>query len=155
MQNSRNSSVWKSLAAAFGDGLAFGVGMKLSQNAAKPLPPNSQPELPPAPLFDRKVLLAVVNAVEERLKEHAGQVEREIAAVRHDLDEALVGMRAELAARDGEIVQLRRQIGENGSASRDLLRTVGQACRDAADRVAPAEPAGEPASAVNIAAATD
>jgi len=35
MQNSRDLSLWRSLALAFGDGLAFGVGMKLSQNAVR------------------------------------------------------------------------------------------------------------------------
>jgi hypothetical protein len=115
--------------------------MKLSQSAARRSERNRRPELAPPP-FDRKVLAAVVNAVDERLKEHAGEVERSIAAIRHDMDEALAGMRAELAARNGEIVQLRRQIAESGSASRDLLTTVGQACRDAAGRVTPPEPAG-------------
>ena len=142
MQNSRDSSIWKSLAAALGDGLAFGVGMKLSQSAARRPETNPRPELAPPPPFDRKVLEAVVNAVDERLKEHAGEVERSIAAIRQDMDEELAGMRAELAARDGEIVELRRQIAESGSASRDLLTAVGQACLDAAARVTPPEPDG-------------
>src|ERR1039458_7515550 len=43
MQSSRDSSVWKSLAVAFGDGLAFGVGVKLSQGAAR------HPETKPRP----------------------------------------------------------------------------------------------------------
>src|ERR1035441_485085 len=129
MQNSRDSSIWKSLAAALGDGLAFGVGMKLSQRAARRLETNPRPELAPPP-FDRKVLEAVANAVDERLKEHSGEVERSIAAIRYDMDEGLAGMRAELAARNGEIVQLRRQIAESGSASRDLLTTLGQARLD-------------------------
>ena len=34
MDKSRDSSVLRSLAVAFGDGLAFGVGMKLTQTAA-------------------------------------------------------------------------------------------------------------------------
>jgi hypothetical protein len=35
MQNSRDSSVWRTLAVAFGDGLAFGVGVTLTRNAAR------------------------------------------------------------------------------------------------------------------------
>jgi hypothetical protein len=35
MQNSRESSVWRTLAVAFGDGLAFGVGVTLTRNAAR------------------------------------------------------------------------------------------------------------------------
>jgi len=31
MLNSRDSSIWRSLAVAFGDGVAFGVGVKLTQ----------------------------------------------------------------------------------------------------------------------------
>src|ERR1039458_6942379 len=100
MESSRDSSVWKSLAVAFGDGLAFGVGMKLSRSAASRPETDPQPELAPAagrrerieqriarieqtpaappqvPVapFDRKVLEAVVNAVDKRLKDHPGQV---------------------------------------------------------------------------------
>ena len=35
MQSSRDSSVWRTLAVAFGDGLAFGVGVHLTQSAAR------------------------------------------------------------------------------------------------------------------------
>ena len=35
MDTSRDSSVWRSLAVAFGDGLAFGVGMTLTQKAGR------------------------------------------------------------------------------------------------------------------------
>jgi hypothetical protein len=269
MQSSRDSSVWKSLAVAFGNGLAFGVGMKLTQGAARHPETAPQPELapvadrlgqieqriarieqmpaapPPVPAapFDRKVLESVVKAVDERIKEHAGQVERciaeletkvaleskslseqdeavisaveevqawcdtRIAAIRNDVDEEigalreqprglpadlgqiveervaaqlrllesqlredvrqLVGgalasgpaldgglaeMRAELVARNSEIVQLRRQIAESSSASRDLLMAIGQACRDAAERVTPPAlhaPADEPECTVS------
>ena len=60
MQTSRDSSVWKSLAAAFGDGLAFGVGMKLSQNAARLRRPIHGANSPLRRPCDRKVLEAVV-----------------------------------------------------------------------------------------------
>ncbi|SPE35256.1 conserved hypothetical protein [Candidatus Sulfopaludibacter sp. SbA3] len=107
MQSSRDSSVWKSLAVAFGDGLAFGVGMKLTQPAGRASVAAPQTDLTPlahrleqmesriaeienlprtlAPAeraapqpFDQKVLEAVVNALDARLHEHAGQVERQI-----------------------------------------------------------------------------
>jgi hypothetical protein len=35
MPSSRDSSVWRTLAAAFGDGLAFGVGVALTRNASQ------------------------------------------------------------------------------------------------------------------------
>lgn len=101
MQNSGDSSIWRSLAVAFGDGVAFGVGMKLTQSAVRQ--PAAKAELgsgrlserveqleeqirqlqrPPAVAsgtLDQKVLEAVVNALEARLQEHAGQVERRLA----------------------------------------------------------------------------
>jgi hypothetical protein len=106
MQSSRDSSIWRSLAVAFGDGLAFGVGVKLAQGPQRPAagappaevlpfaerleqieqrlsgiehaPAPTAPAAPaPAP-FDQKVLEAVVNALDARLKEQAGQVERRL-----------------------------------------------------------------------------
>jgi hypothetical protein len=105
MQNTRDSSVWRSLAVAFGDGVAFGVGMKLTQSAARQPasadlaePPPAGDRLqelerrlmrleqapaalsPPGPSgsFDRKVMEAVVNALDARLNELSGQVERRL-----------------------------------------------------------------------------
>jgi hypothetical protein len=101
MQHGRDSSVWRSLATAFGDGLAFGVGMKLTQNVVRRAEaPASVPTPVAAPAaasridemeqrmarieqsspagFNRKVMEAVVTALDARLKEHAGQVERRL-----------------------------------------------------------------------------
>ena len=109
MQPTRDSSVWRSLAVAFGDGVAFGVGMKLIQPPTRPAAPapasldvdavagrveflerrlaeiERTPAQPaaigapaPAGTFDQKVLEAVVNALDARLHEHAGQVERRL-----------------------------------------------------------------------------
>jgi hypothetical protein len=47
MESSRDSSVWRSLAVAFGDGLAFGVGMKLTQQAGRPSVAAPQTDLAP------------------------------------------------------------------------------------------------------------
>lgn len=104
MQPTRDSSVWRSLAVAFGDGLAFGVGMKLTQTPARASAPAPAPSMPserleqlerrlaqieqappPAPssahspAFDQKVLEAVVNALDARLHEHAAQVESRLS----------------------------------------------------------------------------
>jgi hypothetical protein len=105
MQSSRDSSLWRSLAVAFGDGLAFGVGMKLTQ---RPTAPAASPaavldpihrrldqmakrlfELERAPAahaiasgaapFDQKVLEAAVGVLDARLQEQAGHVESRIA----------------------------------------------------------------------------
>jgi hypothetical protein len=108
MPSSRDSSVLRSLAVAFGDGLAFGAGMKLSQRAATStkLSASKPPDLgllldriaelekrvdesgPAAAArsitaggspFDQKVLEAVVAALDARLNEQAGRTESRIA----------------------------------------------------------------------------
>jgi hypothetical protein len=105
MQNNRDSSVLRSLAVAFGDGLAFGVGMKLTQGGGRGGKPGIAPAAdltpllerlytiegrvgkveraaiapssaaPPAP-FDQKVLEAIVTALDARLLKQAEQVEK-------------------------------------------------------------------------------
>jgi hypothetical protein len=108
MPSSRDSSVLRSLAVAFGDGLAFGAGVKLSQRAASfPGSASAQPvDLAPlleriaevekrvaesgrasaarsvsagAAPFDQKVLEAVVAALDARLNEQAGHTESRVA----------------------------------------------------------------------------
>lgn len=115
MQNSRDSSLWRSLAVAFGDGLAFGVGMKLTQNASKPPAPRWDAGIEDRPArleeleqrlrriegapaltssgFDPGVLDAVVNALDARLAEHAGTVERRITEVEARLAVELQALR--------------------------------------------------------------
>jgi uncharacterized coiled-coil protein SlyX len=157
MQSSRDSSVWKSLAVAFGNGLAFGVGVKLSQGAARHPETKPRPELapgadrlrqieqriahieqtlaapPPAAPFDRKVLESVVNAVDERLKEHAGQVERRIAELEtkfaleskslSEQDEAVVSAVEEVQAWcDTRIAAIRNDVDEELGALREQPR---------------------------------
>lgn len=108
MPSSRDSSVLRSLAVAFGDGLAFGAGMKLSQRAASSPGPAPAQAVDLAPLlepiaeienrvaesgrpsaarsvaagagpFDQKVLEAVVAALDARLNEQAGHTESRVA----------------------------------------------------------------------------
>jgi hypothetical protein len=100
MRDSGDSSVLKSLAVAFGDGLAFGVGMKLTQNAKRQsfAPAVAAPSEAGAILdrldqieqrmrliestpagFDQKTLDALTGALEARLNEHTSQVERRLA----------------------------------------------------------------------------
>jgi hypothetical protein len=59
MQNGREDSVWRALAVAFGDGLAFGVGMNLTKSAVRLAAERTRPEL--QPLADR------VAAIEQRI----------------------------------------------------------------------------------------
>jgi len=168
MESSSDSSVWRSLAVAFGDGLAFGVGMKLSQNAARkserraanvldPLASRMEsveqrlermeraPALPAAAshatpsaaragngagAFDQKVLDAVVNALDARLKEHAGQVERRLT----DLEAKIAIELQSLHQQDGSISavietrldEVRQQFGERVSETHERLeRDIG------------------------------
>jgi len=100
MNKSRDSSVWRSLAVAFGDGLAFGVGVKLTENVpgklGRPLPSEissrvaeierriarieSAPEAASANL-DQGILDALVAALEARLEENAAELDRRLAAL--------------------------------------------------------------------------
>jgi hypothetical protein len=144
MASSRDSSVWKSLAVAFGDGLVFAAGMKLAQRSARPAP--AAAPLPAPAAFDRKVLEAVVQAVDERLREHAEQVERRIAELEarmNQRDEAVASALEELRTLcRTRIAELREELTGPGEASRELLLAIGRTCIDAAGRVTPA--AAEP-----------
>ena len=142
MRDNGDSSVWKSLAVAFGDGLAFGVGMKLTQNAQR------QGSLPPAAAdagmvldrleqieqrmrriesapagFDQGVIEAVTNALDARLNEHVSQVERRLAGMEARIlmetksleqqDRSLgARMEQDLAALKGQVVALNREFAE-------------------------------------------
>jgi len=88
MDNSRDSSIWRSLAVAFGDGLAFGVGMALSQKAGRREAP-LQTETPPS--GDR------LEALDHRL----AQLENTPARIDPKALETIVGaIESELRARD-------------------------------------------------------
>jgi hypothetical protein len=97
MQSSRDSSLLRSLAVAFGDGLAFVAGMKLTEAAGRQLSA-SRPSAPPrsgvrsieqiepshvagSDPVDQKVLETIVKAIEERLAVHSGQVEHRMAGL--------------------------------------------------------------------------
>ncbi|HEY2014401.1 MAG TPA: hypothetical protein VGH38_12915, partial [Bryobacteraceae bacterium] len=151
MQSSSESSIWRSLAVAFGDGLAFGVGVKLSQNAARQKSALPHPETEgladrlsqveetvqriartpvvvagaadPKSGMDQKVLEVIVAALEARLKEQAGLVDRRLA----DLDAKITlelksldeqdRLTAQQAAQDlnslkEQMVSLNREFGE-------------------------------------------
>ena len=112
MENSRDSSLWRSLAVAFGDGLAFGVGMKLTQTGAGK--PATAPESAPAdrvsrleqrlarlerapgstsPALDHGVLDALVAALEARLQESGAKVDRRLAELEIRLAGELTALR--------------------------------------------------------------
>jgi len=131
------------LAVAFGDGLAFGVGVKLTQAAGRQLSAPrprasgaaSPPRTGPTPLtggieqieqnperiervertlatdtgaVDQKVLEAIIHALEARLAEHSGQVERR-----------LTGLEARLA------IELRSLDQQDHSIARHVSEEIG------------------------------
>jgi len=100
MEKSRDSSVWRNLAVAFGDGLAFGVGIKLTQNppgkTGTPAPPEVNGRLArleqridriehaPAAAggaanLDQEVLDALTRALEARLQENEALLDRRLS----------------------------------------------------------------------------
>jgi len=161
MQSSRDSSLWRSLAVAFGDGLAFGVGVKLTQAAGRQLsapaaPAAAPPRADAGPLADRidqieqnlkriervdrvavagsgaavdqKVLEAIINALEARLAEYAGQVERRLA----DLDAKLA---IELRSLDQQDHTMARQIAEDIAALQQQMLGVHREFGEAVARI--------------------
>ena len=127
MQNSRDSSVWRTLAVAFGDGLAFGVGVTLTRSAARlaatksgtlALPPTSTP-------LNHRAADAVLTAIDGQFAEIGGRIDRRLAElegqIRTELDE--------LDAQDHELAEgvetridgLRGEIAEAVAAQRQSI----------------------------------
>ena len=153
MENDHDSSIWRSLAVAFGDGLAFGVGMKLTQNAARQpgAPHTGAPALadrfesleqrmerlertPIAALeaapgpgsvgFAPKVIEAVVQAVDERLSDQAKQVERRLAGLEARIAEVRSQFDAEMAAVHDRMEGGMRGFAESEEQLREEIRRV-------------------------------
>src|ERR1019366_789377 len=143
MENDHDSSIWRSLAVAFRDGLAFGVGMKLTQNAARqPGAPHSgvtaladrfesleqrMERLEHTPIAGReaapgagsagfapKVIEAVVQAVDERLSDQARQMERRGA----ELEARVAEVRNQF---DAEMAEVRSQFNAEMAAVHDRV----------------------------------
>jgi hypothetical protein len=159
MQSSRDSSIWRSLAVAFGDGVAFGVGVKLAQGPnrlaagappAEVLPSSASPyatrleqieqriaamEQAPAPVpskaspapapFDQKVLEAVVNALDARLHEQAGQIERRLTELEAKLAIDLKSLHQQdhtiVTGLEGRLDEVNGQYNEHVIAIRDAV----------------------------------
>jgi NADH dehydrogenase/NADH:ubiquinone oxidoreductase subunit G len=112
MENARDSSIWRGLAVAFGDGLAFGVGMALSQRRREGMLPAeisapserfaelerriAQLENAPARL-DQKALETIVNVIEADLHQRDEQWARRLASAVESAGEAV---RAEAAEKN-------------------------------------------------------
>src|SRR5258708_4121209 len=112
MQNSRDSSVWRTLAVAFGDGLAFGVGVHLTQSAVRraaakpaiedfhpritgiqpPTAPVPHPRLEPSPANSS----AMLSLIDGRFREVGGQIDRRLAELEVKFQIALSELNTEL-----------------------------------------------------------
>src|SRR5258706_9182439 len=117
MHGTRDDAVWKKLALALGDGLAFGVGVNLSNNAAARITP-ARPELGTLTdrlngieqriekarhnntlpgTFQQKMVEAVVTVVDAKLREQAAHLEKrvtdEIAGLRGEMGLQLTATR--------------------------------------------------------------
>ena len=150
MQSTSDSSIWRSLAVAFGDGLAFGVGMKLTQNAARhtggkvelgsgrlserveqleeQIRQLDRAPVPASAALDQKVLEAIVNALEARLHEHSGQVERRLADV-----EAKIAL--ECKALDQQDQSLARRVAQDIAALHDQVVSLNREFGEAVGRI--------------------
>ena len=153
MENARDSSMWRSIAVAFGDGLAFGVGMKLTQNVSRQpglahsgtntlagryerleqridrleRTPIAALEAAPSPEpagFARKVIETVVQAVEERLNEHVKQVERRLAELEARIDGVRSQAVAEIVAVHNRVEGDMQGVAESKAQLREEIRRV-------------------------------
>lgn len=93
MKHQGDSSFLKSLAVAFGDGLAFGVGVKIAQSSARKRAEQTPAELPPAPAvpaappapaqapesLDFQILSKVIASIDAKLAQQMGKVEQRLA----------------------------------------------------------------------------
>ncbi len=141
MQGTRDDSIWKNLALAFGDGLAFGVGVNLTRNAAERMSASRtdvrtlaerlseieqriekarQNHALPGQ-FNQKVIEAVVAVVDARLKEQAERFEQrlgeEMTALRAEFSEQIAASRKHAEDENrvlrGQMGALHRQFAES------------------------------------------
>jgi hypothetical protein len=148
MQSGRDSSLLRDLAVAFGDGLAFGVGMKLSRNRVRHSP-TAIPEITPVrerierleqrlkaieraqepvcPAFDPAALEAVVDSLEARLNDYSTQVERRFAEMQSRLKLDLLALEEKnntmVRSVAGDIAALR---SEMVAAHREFVQNVSR-----------------------------
>ena len=143
MKHPGDSSIWKSLAVAFGDGLAFGVGMKIAQGAprnrqsaepeeAPPPAPATAPAPaavapPPAESLDLQMLGKLLASIDAKLARYMGEVEQRLQTSETQMQETLATrLRAYVDAHAATAEQaleerLRREINETGDHTARLL----------------------------------
>ncbi|HXM40362.1 MAG TPA: hypothetical protein VN924_03875 [Bryobacteraceae bacterium] len=156
MEKSSQSSFLKSLALAFGDGLLFGVAMKLAQGPSKaredemtdlgPLAERLRKVEDHTQTIDKdalakfgegldgRVLEKVIVALEARLTEHVGQVDRRLAEIDAQVALDLKAVDTHTAAQTGAVekaiqqieAQVRDYVAEAQQASAEQISGVDQ-----------------------------
>jgi hypothetical protein len=163
MPSSRDSSVWRTLAAAFGDGLAFGVGVALTRNAAQLAAARSAtPELESKARFDLETFTAQARSQAEAdmqsLREQMAAVHEDFAqTVARLVDDQIAATIAarwhasegrlretireeiRLNNRDQQIAELRERVERQERNLLNLVMALGQSCLQAAEHISPEE----------------
>jgi hypothetical protein len=161
MQSSRDSSVLRSLALSFGEGLAFSVGMKLTQGAARPSGARLE-----TPDLQSVISAAIRQNVAERVEEQSAALRAQVIAIHRDFAETVAQIVAEqVAARaaalepfvqervaaaiaplQAELSDLRARVMEAENTMAEFVSAISLMCQKAAARTTaesptPAEPA--------------
>jgi len=155
MQNSREDRVWRTLALAFGDGLAFGAGMTLTRNAVRTAAVRNTPELHPLARrvseIEQRIEWVKINGgatpavLDSRITDLAAHCERHIAELEVKMKiqaEALHGRDRELAREfDAQMAAFRGQIA---ALHREFAETLSHLVQEQIDagvsaRLAPME----------------
>src|SRR5207237_1225573 len=159
MQDHRDDSIWKTLAVAFGDGLAFGAGMNLSRNAAARIRAG-HPAGPAGGQEDIRILRAEMTGLHRQFAESVARlVDEQIAkTLEARLDPMEKQLKEEIRQQTGravslvasatgdyvqeriaplqtEAAELRQRIEASDRNSLEMVLALGQLCVAAAERL--------------------
>jgi hypothetical protein len=113
MQSSRDSSVWRTLAVAFGDGLAFGVGVALTRNAAQLAAARSAtPELRPGATDKLPEPDVMLTAIDARFAEISGHIDQRLAELESQVNLGLDMVTAQARAQSEFAQTLVRRVDD-------------------------------------------
>jgi hypothetical protein len=122
MQNSSEDSVWRTLAVAFGDGLAFGAGMNLTQNAVRLAAGKVKPEI--KPLTER--LAAIENRIDHARANGAlpapAAINARISGLATQLDRGLTELEVKVKIQLDALREQDRSLAQEFGAQMDTLR---------------------------------
>jgi chromosome segregation ATPase len=144
MNSSGDPSLLRRLALAFGEGLVFSVGMRLTEDAIRPrntpvatgAPPEVGPlaerltriehkleelDRPAVAQIDRQALVAIVGAVEKHLEAHAQKVQERIDALQASIPPTADAAAAKRIEKETSV--LREQVV---TMQKEVLSSIGQ-----------------------------